>query len=138
MFEAIGVLLPFLSDLVQRVIPDPVQRDRAQREITKALTERDSALYTAMAEVMKADAQSDSWVTRSMRPIVVLWGLFMVSFVGVIAPAAGIQSEVVSGLAGIPGELWTLVTVPVGIWMAGRTVEKGITSMANASMGNKN
>lgn len=129
MFQAIGLLLPFLSDVLKQVIPDPVARARAQEQLMIALTERDSALYAAMSEVMKADAQSDSWITRSMRPIVVCWGLFMVTFVGVIAPGVGIQGEVIAGLSGIPGELWSLVTIPVGIWMAGRTIEKGIASM---------
>lgn len=122
----LGALLPFLGDALKRFIPDAGARAEAQEAITKALVENQSAVLAAMAEVMKSDAASDSWLTRSTRPVVVIWGLVMVSFVGVVAPAVGIQQEVVDGLAGIPSELWTLVTVGVGIFSAGRSIEKAL------------
>ena len=120
----LGALLPFLGDVLRRAIPDASARAEAQEQITKALVENEGALMASMAEVMKADAGSESWLTRSTRPIVVLWGLTMVSFVGVVAPALGIQAAVVDGLAGIPSDLWTIVTVGVGIYLGGRSVEK--------------
>jgi len=120
----LALLLPIIGEVLKRVLPDANARAEAQEQITSALAANESALLASMAEVMKADAASESWLTRSTRPIVVLWALAMVSFVGVVAPAIGIQDEVVQGIAGIPSELWTLVSVPIGVWMAGRSVEK--------------
>jgi len=115
MLEIISIVMGLLN----KVVPDADARAKAQEALTQGLIENESAIVQAMSSVMAADAASESWLTRATRPIVVLWGLTMVSFVGVVAPAIGIQTEVVDGLAGIPSELWTIVTVGVGIISAG-------------------
>lgn len=122
-------ILKFLLPVVARFIPDPVQQAQAQAEMTKALLENEQALMQGMAQVMQADAASESWLTRNARPLVVVWGLVMLTFVVILAPALGIQAEVVAGLTGIPSELWTIVTVGTGMWIGGRTIEKAAANL---------
>src|SRR5687767_5029669 len=86
--DLIGLALP----IINRVIPDPVAAAKVQADLTIAMMQQSKSLTDSMAEVMKADSQSESWLTRSMRPLVCGWGIGMVSFVGIVAPAFGIQA----------------------------------------------
>ncbi|KQT88945.1 3TM-type holin [Methylobacterium sp. Leaf466] len=126
----IPMLLQFLGPALEKAIPDAGQRAQVQADFQKAVLENQSALNQAMAEVMKGDAASEGWLTRNARPMVVVWGLFMVTYVGVIAPMIGLQKEVVAALAATPDNLWNLISIGIGGFILARTVEKGISAIA--------
>jgi len=117
-------LLGAVGPILARVLPDEGQRLQVQLELQKALIEQQGDLGRAMAEVMKADAGSESPLARNARPITVLWALAMITWVGVVAPMIGLQVEVVSALKGVPAELWSLLTVGIGAYMLARSVDK--------------
>lgn len=119
-------LLGTLGPILQKILPDEGQRLQAQVELQRAVLDRDSDLAKAMAEVMKADAASESPLTRNARPLTVLWALAMITWVGVVAPMVGLQAEVVKALAGVPDALWSLLTVGIGAYMVARTADKFI------------
>ena len=119
-------LLGTLGPILQKILPDEGQRLQAQAALQRALLDRDSDLAKAMAEVMKADAASESPLTRNARPLTVLWALAMITWVGVVAPMLGLQAEVVKALAGVPDALWSLLTVGIGAYMVARTADKFI------------
>lgn len=73
---------------------------------------------------MKADASSESPWARNARPMTVFWALAMISWVGVVSPMLGLQSEVVTALKGVPAELWSLLSVGIGAYMLARSVDK--------------
>lgn len=110
-------ILGLVAPILERIIPDPNKRIEAERELQKALIENQASLNSAMAEVMKADAQSDGLLTRNARPFAVFWAIFMVSYVGIIAPLFGIQKETIDGLKAVPSELWNIIAVFGGGYM---------------------
>jgi hypothetical protein len=81
MLAAIPAIIAAISGILNRIIPDPDKRLEAETEIQKALMQNQSAIYDAMKSVMAADAQSESWLTRNARPIVVMWCLAMITWV---------------------------------------------------------
>ncbi|MFB0490125.1 hypothetical protein ABIE45_002711 [Methylobacterium sp. OAE515] len=117
-------LLGAVGPILARVLPDEGQRLQVQLELQKALIEQQGDPGRAMAEVMKADAGSESPLARNARPITVLWALAMITWVGVISPMIGLQVEVVAALKGVPTELWSLLTVGIGAYMLARSVDK--------------
>ncbi|WP_426221341.1 3TM-type holin [Methylobacterium sp. NFXW15] len=123
-------LLGALGPVLQKVIPDEGQRMQAQLDLQRALIDQQSDLTRAMADVMRADATSESPLARNARPITVIWALAMITWVGVVAPMLGLQAEVVRALAGVPDALWSLLTVGIGAYMAARTADKFIESRA--------
>ena len=122
-------LLGALAPILQKAIPDEGQRMQAQLDLQRALLDGQSDLARAMADVMKADAASESPLTRNARPITVLWALAMITWVGVVAPMLGLQVEVVAALKGVPAELWSLLTVGIGAYMLARSVDKIVPQM---------
>lgn len=129
------LILPYILPLVARFIPDPGQAAQFQAELSKALLDNEQSIIASMSQIMQADAASEGWLTRNARPIVVMWGLGMITFIGLVAPAVGIQDEVVSGLVKVPDSLWTIITTGVGIWFGGRTIEKVAASLAPGAKG---
>jgi len=77
-----------------------------------------------MADVMKADASSESAMARNARPIVVYWALAMITWVGVVSPMIGLQSETIAALKGVPEDLWSLLSGGIGAYMLARSVDK--------------
>jgi len=124
LISILPMLLQFLGPALDKVIPDAAQRAQVQADFQKAVLENQAALNSAMADVMKADAGSESWLARSARPIVVMWSLVMITWAGVLAPMLGIQKEVLSALQAVPSDLWSLCSVGIGAFMLARTVEK--------------
>ncbi len=57
MLEILGLLLPAISGVLNKIIPDANARQLAQDEITKALISQQAEVEKAIAEAAKAQAQ---------------------------------------------------------------------------------
>jgi hypothetical protein len=117
----LSVLLPPLAKILDKLIPDADARARVQEEIAKAIVDNQSALVQAMQAVMVSDGQSDGVLTRNMRPLVVAWSLLVITWIGGVAPIFGLAEPTIAALSRVPGELWTLMTGGIGLYMAGKT-----------------
>ena len=122
-------LLGAVGPILAKVLPDEAQRLQVQLDLQKALIDQQGEIGRAMAEVMKADAGSESPLARNARPLTVLWALAMITWVGVISPMLGLQVEVVAALKGVPVDLWSLLTVGIGAYMLARSVDKIVWQM---------
>ncbi|MFG5120886.1 3TM-type holin [Methylorubrum sp. POS3] len=118
------ILMQVLGPVLQKVIPDEGKRAEAQAELQRAMLEQQADLNKAMADVMKADASSESAMARNARPIVVYWALAMITWVGVVSPMIGLQAETIAALKGVPADLWSLLSVGIGAYMLARSVDK--------------
>ena len=116
-------------DLLKRIIPDPVERERITAEVTKTLVENEKAALEAASSTMAADAASEGWLTRAARPIVVLWSLAIVT--AVVGETAFFGSaNIVKSLQAVPDFLWNLIAVGIGGYMVLRSVDKGVQAFA--------
>lgn len=110
------LLAPIIGKVLERIIPDPVERDKAEAELTKAV-------QTSLA----AETRSESWLARTWRPWLMFCTSNLVIFWGVnnfiIAPWLqfyGINIPTVQ----IPAEFWHLITLGFGVYGSARTFEK--------------
>ena len=105
-----------VSQLLDKIIPDPQARDRAKLELLKLQGDQEMATITAQMQAIVAEAQStDPWTSRArpsflyMMYALVLWSIPM----GLIAAADpnmanGIADGMTAYLRGIPEELYAL------------------------------
>jgi len=94
-----------------------------ENEIKTQMLDLEKQLLASKASIIIAEAQSESWITRSWRP------LTMVTFVVLIVLiSAGIMDT--EALNEVPDRLWTLLTLGIGGYIGVRTVEKGINKFA--------
>jgi hypothetical protein len=79
--EILGILGKVAGGVADRIFPDPEQelrRIELQQALQAAVLERTSEIERAAAEVVRAEAQGQSWLQRTWRPIT------MLVFVGLI------------------------------------------------------
>ncbi len=112
-FEAI---IGPVSKLLDKIIPDPLARDKAKLELLKLEGDQEAATIAVQMQAIIAEAQSvDPWTSRArpsflyMMYTLILWAIPM----GIIAAAdprmaAGIGNGMTSYLRGIPEELYAL------------------------------
>jgi hypothetical protein len=91
-----------------------------QSQMGLKIVELESQLIEARSSVIKAEAEGKSWLQRNWRPMI------MVTFGGVIvyavlAPAFGLPPV---DMSGVPKQMWTLLTVGIGGYIGGRSLEK--------------
>jgi hypothetical protein len=127
MLAIITALLPLITKVFERAIPDPAERAKAQQEMTSILLENQGKIFDGMKEVMATDAKSESPLTRNARPIVVYWSLGVITLI-VIGGVFGFAAPILDALKDIPDKLWDLMTYGIGAYVLGRSAEKAVTN----------
>lgn len=102
---------------------DRTKRAEMTMEVQKVLTDYSSQVLDAQKSIIVAEANSDSWITRSWRPLTMLWLLGLIT-ICVIAALFGAPDLMAQAFAAIPVELWDLLKIGLGGYIAGRSVEK--------------
>ena len=118
-------LLPDLGNILERYIPSPVERERAQQEMTLAMANREADLQKAAADIVKTEAASEHWLTATWRPIVMLvfTALIVARWFGWSAPGIG-EPEAL--------KLWSIVEFGLGGYVVGRSAEKIVPQIVQA------
>ena len=122
-------LLGIGSQLIEKLIPDPEAKAKAQLELAKmaqdgelAKMANDTKLYeveqTAITDRWKSDMGSDSWLSKNIRPMALI-AIFVAYFIFTAMSAFGYNAqESYVQLLGQWGQIIFLA------YFGGRTVEK--------------
>jgi hypothetical protein len=118
-------LVPILGDVIRRIVPDGEAQAKVEAELSFALMQRAQEIESAAAEVVKAEAQSEHWLTATWRPIVmlVLTSLIVARWLGYSAPGIS-EAEAL--------KLWSIVEIGLGGYVIGRSAEKIAPMVAEA------
>ena len=122
-------LLPFASKIIDKILPDPEAKAKAQLELAKLAQEgelakmaNDTKLFeveqTAVTDRWTADMGSDSWLSKNIRPMALI-AIFLAYFIFTAMSAFGYNAqESYVQLLGQWGQIIFLA------YFGGRTVEK--------------
>ncbi|MFH1843719.1 MAG: 3TM-type holin [bacterium] len=126
--EILGILGKVAGSVADRIFPDPeheLKRIELQQALQAAVLERTSEIERAAAEVVKAEAQGQSWLQRTWRPITMLVfvGLIVARWLGWSAPNLG-EAEVL--------KLWDIVEIGLGGYVIGRSAEKVLPAVVES------
>jgi len=121
----IPALAPIIGDVVKSVFPDKDKAKEVESALIIKLNENATQLHLAAADIIKAEAQSESWLARNWRPMVmvVFAGLIVARWFGWAAPNLT-EAEYL--------KLWSIVEFGLGGYVVGRSVEKIAPSIADA------
>lgn len=126
----VGALVPVVGNLIDKFIPDPQEAAKAKLEAQSMLMKMEHEELKEAASIIRAEASSDHWLAAVWRPICMLTFLATLVYLIAIAP-------LVRGIWGIditppehiePGNIWNLLTIGIGGYVAGRTGEKMIAT----------
>ena len=103
--------------LIDRLWPDPGQRDQARLALMEMAQKGELAEFAGKVEVVKAEAQSENWLASSWRPIT------MLTFVAlIVARWFGFTVENITPALEI--KLLGLIEIGLGGYVIGRSAEK--------------
>jgi hypothetical protein len=121
----IAALLDVGMKVLDRFVPDPAEKAKAQAELLKMQQEGRLAELNAdmneqnnVSERWKADLNSDSWLSKNVRPMTLV-ALLVAYFIFATASAFGI--EVTQAYVELLGQMIMLI---VSAYFGGRTLEK--------------
>ena len=116
--------------LIDRLWPDPTQREQARLAMLEMAQKGELAEVTQRAEIIKTEAASENWLASSWRPVLMLvfGGLIVARWFGWAAPNLS-EAEYL--------KLWSIVELGLGGYVIGRTAEKIVPGIADALKGSK-
>ncbi|WP_066018759.1 3TM-type holin [Endozoicomonas atrinae] len=109
--------IPVLGKIIEKIIPDPDKAAEAKKSLVNMAVKGELDELAERAGVIKAEAQGDSWLQRSWRPIVMLifTGLIVARWLGWSAPDLSEAVEL---------KLFSIVQLGIGGYIASRGIEK--------------
>lgn len=113
-----------VTGLVSEYIEDADKRAEFETKLRLALMQQESSFIEASRDIVVAEAQGDSWLQRNWRPVTMLSFVAIIVNNYILVPwllALGIDTVAVLE---IPEGMWGLLTVGLGGYVVGRTLEK--------------
>jgi hypothetical protein len=123
--KALSVITGPLFGVIDKAITDKDEANRLKQQIQSQLIDSENSIVKAQMQIILAEAQGESWLQRNWRPLLMLVIIAIVANNYLIAPYLGAMFGVGLTLP-LPDALWDLMTLGVGGYVAGRSVEKGI------------
>ena len=115
-----GAVVDKLAGVADRFIRTKDEKAEFEKEMTNILIEAEAAMQKNVTERWKADLEHGNWLTRSVRPLVLIF-LIVATVLMIFIDSGSIQFNV--------DEKWTdllqlvLITV-IGAYFGGRSFEK--------------
>lgn len=108
-----------ITDLIGEAVTDKDKRDKLIQEIKMAIIEAGQNEMQAKKDIIVAEAQSESWLTQSWRPITML-----VFLVLLLSYWFGLTADYVVASEGVVQEVFQLLKIGIGGYIGSRGAEK--------------
>lgn len=121
----IATILSLVPSILDKVIPDPVERDKAKLEFMK---QQQSGLLTELQgqiDIIQEEAKSEHWLTANWRPLTMLTFVVIIANNYILYPYLSLFWPDAPQLS-IPPDMWDLLKIGLGGYVVGRSAEKGL------------
>ena len=105
-----------------------------KKTITSSLIDYNKTILEQQASVVRAEAQGDSWLQKSWRPITMLVFVFIIANNYIVYPYLSLFGVKATAL-NIPPNMWELLKIGLGGYVVGRSVEKSIKVYSESKNG---
>ena len=123
-------LVGSVGDIIDELHTSGEEKAAAKQKVAEleaatliSLAEVGKTIAEAQRDVLVAEAQGDSWLQRSWRPITMLVFVFIVANNYVLVPYVTAFGGTIPTLE-IPNGLWALLNVGIGGYITSRGIEK--------------
>lgn len=113
-----GLISP-ITDIIGQAVTDKDERNRLANEIKMKVIETLTTEMEAKKDIIVAEAQSDSWLTQSWRPITMLAFLVLLFFYWF-----GFAPDYVVESPQLVDKVFTLLQIGIGGYIGSRGAEK--------------
>ena len=127
MFDFPG-MISSVTGLASKFIADKDLKTKLESAIKEKMLEHEVQFVSYQRDIITAEAKSQSSLARNWRPITMLVFVAIIfnnyliyPYIDLFFPGKAVQLP-------IPSDLWDLLKLGIGGYIAGRSVEKGIES----------
>lgn len=124
-FDPVSAIFDVGGKLIDKLIPDPQAKAKAQLDLLQmkqsgelAALQADSTEMQELTKRLQADMASDSWLSKNIRPMTLIFILIAYSF---FAVGSGIDFHVNEKYVELLGQWGMLI---MSFYFGGRTLEK--------------
>lgn len=118
-----------VTDLVGQFVEDKDKANELEAKIKNKLLSLEQEVITAQRDVIVAEANSQSFLARNWRPIMMLTFVFIIANNYIFFPYISLFGGEAIKLE-IPEDMWSLLKIGVGGYVMGRSGEKMVESYA--------
>ncbi len=116
----LGPVINGLFGVIDKAVEDKDQAAQIKARLQEMALSGQMKEIESAASIIRAEANGDSWLQRSWRPLLMcLFGLIIANNY-LVVPLFGTPS------ADIPPDMWELLKLGIGGYVVGRSVEKGV------------
>jgi len=117
-------LIKIGGTILDKIIPDPVERDKAKLELLKMEEKGEFSRLKMQMETITAEAKGESWIQRNWRPLTMLTFVILVvaKWLGLTAPDITAELEM---------KILEIIQIGLGGYIVSRGVEKSIKEWKN-------
>lgn len=132
-FPLLGLVSAVVGPLF-KVIDDAVgDKDLAvklKQEVAMSVENNAHEIATKAGDIVLGEIKGESWMQRNWRPCLMFLIMGLMIFNGVAVPLVsaiwGVNLPILAAWAAIPDQMWNLLIIGMGGYIAGRTGEKMI------------
>ena len=118
-------IIGVIGKAIDKAIPDRDEAEALKQQLSVAILNLQHAELQGAVDIIKAEAQGDSWIQRSWRPILMLVIVAIVANNYLLYPYLSLYWTEAPKLD-LPPELWDLMKIGVGGYVLGRSGEKAV------------
>lgn len=125
--SSVGSVIDSVGGAIDRLVTSDEEKLQLKNELTKITQdnelkriELDLAFENEISKRHSADMSSDSWLSKNIRPLTLIFILVMYSLLSI---SSGFKFEVTEAYVKLLGEWGMLI---MSFYFGGRTIEKGI------------
>jgi hypothetical protein len=125
-----GNAIKGVTDLVGQFVEDKDKANELETAIKNNLIELEQDVVKAQRDVIVAEANSQSYMARNWRPIMMLTFVFIIANNYILFPYANLFFPATALELELPEAMWSLLKIGVGGYVMGRSGEKMVESYA--------
>lgn len=111
------------SNIIERLWPDPKQQAEAKLKLLEMQQNGELQELVAAAGIVKAEAESEHWLTANWRPLTMLTFVVIIANNYILYPYLSLFWSEAPSLS-IPPDMWELLKIGLGGYVVGRSGEK--------------
>ena len=127
LLNAVGPIAKIVGGIVDKAVPDKDLKEKLKHELNTQLINGDHEELIAKSKIVQAEASSKHWLTATWRPALMWICIIVIANNYIISPILNAILGTVIELS-IPDQMWNLLTIGVGGYIAGRSAEKVATN----------
>ena len=124
--KAIAGVVDSVTTTDEERLAKQVELDRLANDLTLNAAKLEVEFAEVQSRVVIAEAQSQSWLARSWRPLTMLVFVGIIFFNYIISPLFSLEALTI-----VP-DMWALLKLGIGGYIGGRTVEKVAPKIVDA------